>query len=92
MGSHNIIPFTPEQDAFIIALHKRFSIYFMAARLHRSPLAVEQRLIELGLRPKEQLTEAPQRTNILHIIKPLPEKQEYYLRGKIAESVILGLV
>lgn len=90
MGSR-LNNFTPEQDKFIIHLHKRFTVHFFAARLGVSPAAIEIRMVELGLRPKHQPQPETTRIILSHIIKPLPEKQEYYLRGKIAESVILSL-
>jgi hypothetical protein len=84
--------FTRDQDRIVLSLHRRFTVEFIAGRIARSPVAVQQRMFELGIRAKHQPEKAPERTHLSQIIKPLPEKQEYYLRGEIAESVILSLV
>lgn len=89
------IPLSNKDDQFIINYHNRFSVCFIAGRLKRSPNKVWQRMIELGLRAREDevdYTTAPvEKNNINKIIQPYREKQEGWIFGKLAESVILGM-
>jgi hypothetical protein len=91
----NFKTYTQKEDEFIINCHLRFSVVFMANRLKRSPNGVWDRMVQLGLRAREDQMDLDmqpvQKTSINHIIKPFRDKSDYYLRGRLAESVILGL-